>query len=252
MASMPTVAPKSRPEAAPAQRKRGGRGRAGPPVVREGGTTEAGPQRTCVVTRVEYPQAALLRCVVDPEGRVVGDAAGKLPGRGLYVHPTRANLLALLKRRGVWEKLAGRPVQLPEGSAWLALVEQLLARRLLDGLGLAKRAGALAVGLREVEEGMAKVSPPLVIVAGDTAHHTHEKITRALTHHPATQVLELMDRERLGQAVGGAQVAVLAVTAAAMAKRVAADGGRWLALTVGSDVQDRGGPGQRASDGVRE
>ena len=43
------------------------------------------PQRRCIVTREALDKAELIRFVVDPDGNVVPDLKGNLPGRGLWV-----------------------------------------------------------------------------------------------------------------------------------------------------------------------
>ncbi|WP_223291866.1 DUF448 domain-containing protein [Defluviicoccus vanus] len=48
--------------------------------------------RRCLVTGVTHPASELIRFVVSPEGRVVPDVAGRLPGRGMWVQSDRAIL----------------------------------------------------------------------------------------------------------------------------------------------------------------
>ncbi|HKR20185.1 MAG TPA: DUF448 domain-containing protein, partial [Stellaceae bacterium] len=45
--------------------------------------------RRCLVTGESRDRGSLLRFVVDPERRVVPDVDGRLPGRGLWLTPTR-------------------------------------------------------------------------------------------------------------------------------------------------------------------
>lgn len=190
-----------------------------------------GPMRSCVIQRVTAPRDELLRFVADPAGRVVPDPSGRLPGRGLHIRPSRANLAALLKRRGLLERLGRGAVTTPPLEELITLIEGALLRRLLEAVGLARRAGALLVGLREVEERLHQGTLPLVILAGDTAHHTREKVERLVRNHPPGLFLELLDRERLGSACGHGPVAVLAVTEAGLARRVAVDAQRWRLIS---------------------
>ena len=48
------------------------------------------PERKCIATGEVSPKAGLIRFVVGPDGTVVPDVAGKLPGRGMYVSADRA------------------------------------------------------------------------------------------------------------------------------------------------------------------
>lgn len=47
------------------------------------------PQRTCVGCRQSLPKRSLIRIVRTPEGLRI-DPTGKLPGRGAYLHDSRA------------------------------------------------------------------------------------------------------------------------------------------------------------------
>jgi len=47
------------------------------------------PQRTCIVCREADAKRSLVRVVRTPEGRVVVDPKGKMPGRGAYLHARR-------------------------------------------------------------------------------------------------------------------------------------------------------------------
>jgi ribosomal protein L7Ae-like RNA K-turn-binding protein len=86
-------------------------------------------------------------------------------------------------------------------------------------LGLARRAGALALGTdaarRAVREGRAH----LVVMAGDASPVQLRKIEGLLEHRPVPRAV-LGDRSRLGEAVGGPPLAALAVTGPDFAARL--------------------------------
>ena len=52
------------------------------------------PLRTCAGCREIAPRPSLIRVVRLPTGSVEVDPAGARPGRGAYVHPARACILA--------------------------------------------------------------------------------------------------------------------------------------------------------------
>jgi uncharacterized protein len=60
-------------------------------------TTKKQPQRTCVACRSVGGKRGLLRVVRTPEGRVLLDASGRLPGRGAYFCRENACLAAAVK-----------------------------------------------------------------------------------------------------------------------------------------------------------
>lgn len=203
-----------------------------PPSEQEGQEPdrEKGPTRTCVITRAEYPRERLLRFVADPEGRIMEDLSGRLPGRGVYIHPAPANLSALLKRPAILSRMAGRPVQPPSLEVLTGRLETGLLRRLLDGVGLARRAGMTRFGLDELLELLlAGQMPFLILLAADTAIHTREKLARMLARQTIPPpVLELLHRAELGAACGHKPVAVLSVLNHGLARRIENDGRRWL------------------------
>jgi predicted RNA-binding protein YlxR (DUF448 family) len=60
----------------------------------------SGPVRTCVGCRERAPKTTLLRVVV-VDGQLVVDPAGRLPGRGAYVHPDPRCVDLAEKRRAL-------------------------------------------------------------------------------------------------------------------------------------------------------
>lgn len=59
--------------------------------------TKQPPQRTCIACRSVGGKRGLLRIVRTPEGRVLLDTSGRLPGRGAYLCHERACLTAAAK-----------------------------------------------------------------------------------------------------------------------------------------------------------
>jgi uncharacterized protein len=185
----------------------------------------------CAVTREIAHKSFLLRFVVGPDGSLVEDVTGKLPGRGKYVLPSRQNIIQLLKRSGI----KGEALE-----QQLERIAQALLRRLMDGLNLARRAGDLRWGMRvvtEMVEGIANASastkfkapPPMLwLLAKDAASNTREKFSgqcrkvAAITRE-APEVFELLDRDHFGSVCGGNEIAVLIVYSKGMVRRVKAD-----------------------------
>src|SRR3954451_12317865 len=101
---------------------------------------QASRERRDIVTGEVMDEARLIRFVAGPDGAVVPDLARKLPGRGLWVAADRASVETAAKK-GLFARAAKAKIQAPPGLA--DLVESLLKRRLLAGLGLMRRAGDL-------------------------------------------------------------------------------------------------------------
>jgi ribosomal protein L7Ae-like RNA K-turn-binding protein len=81
--------------------------------------------------------------------------------------------------------------------------------RLLGLLGLACRAGRLALGARAVTAMVSEGRRPLVILARDTGPAQRERLLRL---SPVRRILDdAVDRRQLAQALGRSELAVVAV-----------------------------------------
>ncbi len=121
------------------------------------------PERRCVVTGEVKPKQGLIRFVIGPEGQVVPDLAGKLPGRGLWVTAEREVLDRAVK--GVFARAARQPVVVPEGLS--SLVEAGLARRMVDHISLARKAGYAVAGFEKVKGWLADGKAKVLLQASD-------------------------------------------------------------------------------------
>ncbi|PVA07695.1 RNA-binding protein [Thalassorhabdomicrobium marinisediminis] len=104
-------------------------------------------ERRCIVTGEVAPKAGLIRFVVGPDNSVVPDVLEKLPGRGMWVTADRAVLEKAT--RGQFSKSAKAPVTVPEGLAHE--VERQMARRVVDLIALARKAGLAVAGFEKVK-----------------------------------------------------------------------------------------------------
>lgn len=121
--------------------------------------TEATPERRCLVSGEAMPKAGLVRFAVGPDDAVVPDIDERLPGRGLWVTADAGTIAAA--GRGAFARAAKRKVSVPDGLP--ALVEFLLARRLMSLIALARRAGAALAGAEKI----AAAPAGLILIARD-------------------------------------------------------------------------------------
>lgn len=122
------------------------------------------PERRCIVTGEVQPKAGLVRFVLGPEGEVVPDVLGRLPGRGIWVTADRAAIEKAAKK-GLFARAARRPVKAPEGLA--DLVEAQLLRRVTDLLSMARKAGDAVAGFEKVKDWLVKGHAKVLIQASD-------------------------------------------------------------------------------------
>lgn len=155
------------------------------------------PHRQCVVTRKSGPRHALVRFVVGPEGLVVPDLEEKLPGRGVWVGARRD--LVQSARRG---RLFTRALRNPMARAEPDLedrIETALTRRLVELLGLARRAGQLAAGYEKTRARLKRGPVGALIEASDGAMDGRNKL-RAL--QPQAKRIACLSATELGSVFG--------------------------------------------------
>jgi predicted RNA-binding protein YlxR (DUF448 family) len=122
------------------------------------------PERRCIVTRQVGPKAGLIRFVAGPDGEVVPDVAGRLPGRGLWVSADAA-VLDRAASKGYFARAAKAPVKAPPDLA--ARTETLLAARLVDLVALARKAGQALAGLEKTKASLVSGEAALLLQAAD-------------------------------------------------------------------------------------
>jgi uncharacterized protein len=131
------------------------------------------PERRCIVTGERQPQAGLIRFVVGPDGQVVPDILGRLPGRGLYVAASTA-ALDKAAGKGVFARAARQPVKVPD--ALTEMVEALMLRRVVDLISLARKAGEAVTGYEKVKEWLVKGQAVALIQASDGSERGKSKL----------------------------------------------------------------------------
>ena len=165
---------------------------------------EASRQSRDLVSGEVRPREKLVRFAAGPDGRVVPDLAGRLPGRGLWVAADRASVDAAA-RKGLFSRAARTGLKADAGLS--DLVEQLLLRRLLDGLGLARRAGELVFGFEKVLATVSAGRAAWLVEAVDGAADGRRKLLAAARKaSPPPGVAGLWTGEELSLALGGENV----------------------------------------------
>ena len=178
--------------------------------------------RTCIVTREAGATDELIRFVVGPDSSVVPDLKRNLPGRGCWVTADRTHVdKAAAKNLFARAFKAKVTVPLEFG----ALVDALLARSALGSLGLARKAGAVALGAAKVDGAVRSGKALLVLHATEASEDGLRKITQArrATIHlggPAIPAYKLFSEPELGLALGATNVIHAAVLAGDAGKAV--------------------------------
>ena len=188
---------------------------------------DAGPTgalRTCLVSGESRDKSELLRFVVSPQGEIVPDIEGGLPGRGLWLLPRRDILAAALSKR-VFARAARREVSVPAGLA--DRVEELLARRCVDLIGLARRAGQAVTGFAKVEaaldKGLDKGGAAVLVEASEGSLGGRGKLKRLA---PELPVVDALTSVELGRAFARDMAVHACLARGGLAKKFLAEAAR--------------------------
>lgn len=140
------------------------------------------PMRRCLATGVSMPAGRLIRFVAGPDGVVVPDIEGRLPGRGLWVS-CRRDMVETVVSRGLFARGARRAVTAmtgPNGESLAVRVDTLLERRALERLAMVRKAGRFVFGALRVGEALDRLAgrgpaaegaggAPVLLLASDAA-----------------------------------------------------------------------------------
>ncbi len=201
------------------QRKRRGlaAGRTPPPSGAE-------TARRCIVSGEVVPREQLIRFVVGPENKLIPDIAETLPGRGLWLR-ARRDVLKVALARNLFARAARSPVTVAADLA--DKVEGLLARRCLELLGLARRAGLVVTGFEKVRAMLGAGKVALLITAAGAAPGGRAKLRALAPDVPGIGVLE---SQELAAALGRGHVVHVAVARSPLADRIAFEAGRLVGM----------------------
>ena len=144
-----------------------------------------GTERLCALTREVKPIDELIRFVAAPDGAIVPDLKRRLPGRGVWITATRAALDEAVKRN-VFARSLKREVRAASGLG--VQVERQLESAALDALGIAHKAGRVAIGFGRTETALAAVPPVAAILgASDASPDGVRKIAAAAAKRQTTE-----------------------------------------------------------------
>jgi predicted RNA-binding protein YlxR (DUF448 family) len=149
-------------------------------------------------------EARLVRFVAAPDGQIAPDVARKLPGRGLWVAADRSSVDLAVKKT-LFARAARAKVSAPGDLA--DQVARLLHRRLLAGLGLARKAGDLTSGFERVLAAISSGKTAFLVEAEDGAADGRRKLLAAGRRClKPPRLIGLFSSDELGLALGGETV----------------------------------------------
>ena len=155
----------------------------------------------------------LIRFVAAPDGSVVADLKRNLPGRGCWVSADRKTVELAIKKnafaRALHETVTAAP-DLPD------VIDRVMTKNFSGTLGLARKAGQLALGSAKIDGTIRKGEAILVLHATDGAADGVRKLDQArkavaLSGGPDIPALKLLTSDEMDLALGGGNVIHAAV-----------------------------------------
>ena len=182
------------------------------------------PLRKCIATGALRPKDEMLRFVVGPDGSLVPDLDGCLPGRGLWLSAER-DMVNTACAKGLFSRAAHHGVEV---SANLAdQLEGLMVCRCLDLLGLARRAGEAVAGFEKATAWLREGKGGGILQAWDGATDGREKI-KALA--PGLATVDLFEARELGRALGRDCCVHVVMAEGRLAESLMTEAGRLMAF----------------------
>ncbi|HET6618962.1 MAG TPA: RNA-binding protein [Dongiaceae bacterium] len=184
--------------------------------------------RRCIVTRQALEKPALVRFVVDPDGRVTPDLKERLPGRGLWVTANRA-VLDQAVAKNAFSKAARQPVKMDRDLA--GRVAALAKREVAEVLGLARKSGQLVAGFEKVEAALRAGKVRVLVAASDGAEDGRGKLARLAGS--GVEICAPLTAAELAQALGREHAVHAAIKAGGLAEKTIIASRRFAALEEG-------------------
>ncbi|MEA2879611.1 MAG: uncharacterized protein QOF14_4807 [Hyphomicrobiales bacterium] len=176
-----------------------------------------GTERLCALTREVRPIDELIRFVVGPDGTIVPDLKRRLPGRGVWITARRAAIDEAIKRNAFARSLKR---DAKAASDLGVQIERQLENAALDALGIAHKAGRLAIGFGRTETALGAVPPVAAILsASDGSPEGARKIAAAAARRqtgenaPEIPVIAAFTSAQLDLALGRSNVVHAALLA---------------------------------------
>ena len=188
---------------------------------------ETGPLRRCVVTRERDYRNRMIRFVVGPDRQIVPDLHAKLPGRGIWLS-ARRDVLVTACSKGAFARAARGQVTVP--ADLLEVVQAGLSRRVVELLGLTRRAGQAVCGFQKAREWLQVRRAGLVIQASDGSPEERARFLSGVRDVPVASPLPAM---ALGAVFGRDHVVHVAIAHGRLAEALGIETNRLAGIAGG-------------------
>nr|WP_323778115.1 RNA-binding protein [Amylibacter sp.] len=195
------------------------------PLGRAGRKTQTDETtRRCIATGEVQPCTGMFRFVLSPDGVVTPDLAERLPGRGIWVSADRAALDLAIKKK-LFSRAAKTQATIPDGL--LEMLEQLMVRRLVDLISLARRGGNAICGFEKTKGALISEAALVLLQSKDGSDPQKSKL-----RPPSGQntYISCLTASELGLAFGRDYVIHAALVGGGLTKSVKREAARLAGL----------------------
>ena len=166
------------------------------------------PQRTCLGCRQVKDQDQLIRFVRSPDGDVLADLKGRLPGRGAYLCNSRECLETAVSRKQ-FDRTFRQVCQSATVDGLVDGIAQELLAHMASLRGMARKSAQFVSGGNAVQDALSRRKPlAVVILARDVSPQIGEKVRRKAEAQNVVTT-KLFDKLELGRILGRAQRSVV-------------------------------------------
>ncbi len=129
--------------------------------------------RKCIVCGEVKEKEQLLRFTLTPDNQIVPDFKKKLPGKGIYVSVSKAALQKAVEKN-LFAKAVKKNVKV--SADLVQTIENMLKKKGLESICLAKKAGDLITGFEKVSEKIKHGKIAFLVEAVDAGVDGHQKM----------------------------------------------------------------------------
>jgi predicted RNA-binding protein YlxR (DUF448 family) len=174
-----------------------------------------GSERFCAATGAAKPVSEMIRFVLGPDGAVVPDLKRRLPGRGIWITATREALSAAVARKAFARSFKREVRVQPD---FVAATERLIEKSALDALGMARKAGKVAIGFAKAEAALGEGGAVALVEASDGAADGARKLAAVARREAGAEaghltVIDAFSSAQLDLALGRSNVVHAALLA---------------------------------------
>jgi hypothetical protein len=180
-------------------------------------------ERKCLVSQVSSPKEGLIRFVTSSDGIVVPDIMEKLPGRGYYVTADR-KILEEAVRLKVFNRAAKIQASIPVDL--INEIDRQLARRVVDLVSIARKAGKAVTGFEKVKGWLSEGRAKILLQASDGSERGKGKLWTP----EGGRFFGCLTSQELGLAFGRGHAIHSALSAGGLSERVVHEAARLRGL----------------------